>query len=81
MKNNESKIHISVACHKPSRLPENPLLVPVQVNSANAGKRMDMAHDDEGENISLKNPEYCELTAQYWEWKNVEADYYGLCHY
>lgn len=81
MKNNEAKIHIAVACHKPSRLPENPLLVPVQVNSANAGKRMDMAHDDEGENISLKNPEYCELTAQYWEWKNVEADYYGLCHY
>lgn len=40
-----------------------------------------MAHDDEGDNISKKNPEYCELTAQYWKWKNVEADYYGLCHY
>ena len=81
MKNNEAKIHIAVACHKPSRVPENPLLVPVQVNSAKAGKRLNMAHDDDGENISFKNPEYCELTAQYWEWKNVEADYYGLCHY
>lgn len=81
MNNNESRIHIAIACHKPSRLPDNPLLVPVQVNSANAEKRMNMAHDDDGENISFKNPEYCELTAQYWEWKNVEADYYGLCHY
>ncbi len=77
----QSVIHIAVACHKPSRLPHNPCLVPVQVNAARAAKRMDMAHDDDGINISLKNPEYCELTAQYWEWKNVEADYYGLCHY
>ena len=77
----ESKIHIAVACHKPSRIPANPLLVPVQVGSALAKQRMDMQHDDEGQNISEKNPSYCELTAQYWEWKNVKADYYGLCHY
>lgn len=75
------KIHIAVACHKPSYLLNNAFLVPVQVNSSRAKNRMAMAHDDEGDNISLKNPEYCELTAQYWEWKNVEADYYGLCHY
>ncbi len=24
---------------------------------------------------------YCELTAQYWAWKNEDADYYGFCHY
>lgn len=81
MNSNTLKIHIAVACHKPSRLPNNELLVPVQVNSSCAKNRMEMAHDDEGDNISRKNPEYCELTAQYWEWKNVEADYYGLCHY
>lgn len=40
-----------------------------------------MLHDDIGENISLKNPMYCELTAQYWAWKNEDADYYGFCHY
>lgn len=81
MNNHASKIHIAVACHKPSCLPNNALLVPVQVNSLHARNRMNMAHDDEGDNISEKNPEYCELTAQYWEWKNVDADYYGLCHY
>ena len=38
-------------------------------------------HDNEGENISALNPMYCELTAQYWAWKNADADYYGFCHY
>lgn len=75
------KIHIAVACHKKSNLPVNPILVPVQVGAAGAKQRMNMAQDDEGINISLKNSSYCELTAQYWEWKNIEADYYGLCHY
>lgn len=55
--------------------------MPVQVGSALAANLMDMKHDDTGNNISVKNPSYCELTAQYWAWKNVKADYYGLCHY
>ncbi len=37
--------------------------------------------DCTGDNISEKNPRYCELTTQYWAWKNVEADYYGFVHY
>lgn len=37
--------------------------------------------DNTGDNISSKRVSFCELTVQYWAWKNVEADYYGLCHY
>lgn len=37
--------------------------------------------DNVGENISSKNKSYCELTTQYWAWKNIQADYYGFCHY
>ena len=76
-----STIKIAVACHKPSILPKNKLFMPVQVGSELANKKLDMEHDNTGDNISAKNPEYCELTAQYWLWKNVKADYYGLCHY
>lgn len=38
--------------------------------------------DSEGNNISTANPYYCELTAQYWGWKNDKVDCYtGICHY
>src|SRR5699024_4773412 len=34
-----------------------------------------------GDNISLDNPRFCELTAVYWAWKNLDAGYIGLVHY
>src|SRR5574344_1660638 len=37
--------------------------------------------DNAQDNISKKNPYYCELTAIYWAWKNMDVDYIGLCHY
>ena len=75
-------IKLYVVCHKDSYVPENPYLYPVQVGTALAKKRLDgMLHDDEGDNISDKNKSYCELTAQYWAWKNEDADYYGFFHY
>lgn len=37
--------------------------------------------DNTGDNISEKRLSFCELTVQYWAWKNIKADYYGLCHY
>lgn len=39
--------------------------------------------DNTGDNISEKNPYYCELTALYWVWKNQaeQFDNIGLCHY
>lgn len=71
---------ILVAAHKPYWMPEDPAYLPVQVGSA--GKPgIGFARDDEGENISTKNPWYCELTAVYWAWKNLSAEYIGLAHY
>lgn len=76
------KIEIYVACHKPSELPQNDLFVPIHVGAKNAKITMPgMRRDDEGDNISEKNPQYCEMTAQYWAWKHSDADYIGLCHY
>lgn len=76
-------IKLFVSCHQPEQqVPPLPILVPIQVGTALAETRFPgFVYDDTGENISAKNKVYCELTAQYWAWKNVEADYYGFFHY
>lgn len=78
----DEKIKIFVSCHKKSYLPSCDLFYPIQVGTVLAKERFErMLHDDEGDNISDKNRTYCELTAQYWAWKNEDADYYGFFHY
>lgn len=75
-------IRILVACHKPSPVPESNIYLPVHVGKALSSYELGFQGDDEGENISAKNPNYCELTALYWAWKNLKgADIVGLCHY
>lgn len=56
-----------------------PWIQPVGVNGYQAeGFRSDGEGDD---NISSLNSFYCELTAQYWVWKNATADVVGFYHY
>ncbi len=75
-------ICIYVSAHKPVDLFESRILQPVQVGCALRSDRFDWAaHDDEGENISDQNAMYCELTTQYWAWKNTASEYVGFCHY
>lgn len=77
-----SNISILVSCHKPVEVVPSEIIKPIQVGCALNEKRFKgMLRDNEGENISAKNPNYCELTAQYWAWKNLDADYYGFFHY
>lgn len=77
-----SPIRIFVTTHKEVDYFDSQILQPVQVGAGGSASRFpDTFHDDEGENISGLNPLYCELTTQYWAWKNIAADYYGFCHY
>lgn len=77
-----SGIKILVAAHREAYIPDNRFLFPIQVGAALSENRLPhMLHDDEGIHISDKNKSYCELTAQYWAWKNLEADCYGFFHY
>lgn len=48
---------------------------------SSGGATLPYLHDNVSDNISEKNPTYCELTALYWGWKNIKAEYKGLCHY
>ena len=69
-------------CHKNTPIIRSNIFIPIQVGRANANVILeDMIGDDTGDNISTKNPNYCELTAQYWAWKNLNAEYIGLNHY
>lgn len=77
-----ANIKLFICCHQPTEVPKHPLLVPIQVGTALTSERFPgFLYDDTGDNISRKNRSYCELTAQYWAWKNMDADYYGFFHY
>ena len=56
-------------------------IVPVQAGADCTDASMDIITDNTGQNISWKNPNYCELTVTYWAWKNQSNLYKGICHY
>lgn len=77
----KQKGHIYVVTHKQVDICENNGFVPIAVGGADLHYQNGLS-DNSGENISNKNPNYCELTALYWIWKNrLDEEYSGLCHY
>lgn len=93
-------VKILVAYHKPSYLLKSDVFVPIHLGRAVSNMKhkdgalsskdikwlkKNLIGDDTGENISLKNRNYCEATAIYWAWKNYDKlgnpDYIGLMHY
>lgn len=76
------KIFVSHRIDQDSVVIDNPLYIPVRCGAVyDKRKNIDILGDDTGDTISEKREKYGELTVQYWVWKNVKADYYGLCHY
>lgn len=73
-------IKIIVATHKKYQMPEDELYLPLHVGCEDK-ENIGYVGDNTGDNISLKNSSFCELTGLYWAWKNLSADYIGLSHY
>lgn len=73
-------IKLLVATHKKYDMPNEEMYVPLHVGREG---KVDLGYqgDHTGDNISSKNPNYCELTGLYWAWKNLDCTYIGLCHY
>ncbi|WP_334093883.1 DUF4422 domain-containing protein, partial [Helicobacter typhlonius] len=80
-------IKILVCYHKVSPIIGNDVLQPILLGAANASEYtigglktlcdkagVPLLYDNSGEHISSLNPYFCELTAMYWAWKNLEAD-------
>ncbi len=77
------KIFISRRIDINSVTVDNPLFVPVCCGAVydEQSENSPYIGDDTGDNISEKRMIFSEFTVQYWAWKNLKADYYGLCHY
>lgn len=77
-----SNIKIFICAHKEVPLPQHPYFLPIQAGATLHEHIAGYQPDDEGENISAKNPHFCELTCHYWAWKNLKnVDIVGLNHY
>ena len=66
-------IKILVATHKKYKMPrDTSIYLPIHVG-CEGKKKLGFQGDNSGENISVLNPYYCELTGLYWAWKNWYA--------
>ncbi len=74
-------VKLIIASHKKYTIPEDGMYLPVQVGAEGKNLIDGYSPDNTGENISSKNPYFCELTGLYWAWKNLKNDYIGLVHY
>ena len=74
------KVNVIIATHKKYEMPKYKSYLPVHVGKEGKDD-IGFKGDNTGNNISKKNPYFCELTGMYWAWKNLKADYVGLAHY
>lgn len=81
MYQHQQKNNIYIVTHKAFNSPKIEGYVPIEVGTELHDKKLGFIRDNQGDNISLKNPNYCELTALYWIWKNDDSEMVGLCHY
>lgn len=80
----EAKLQLLVCAHKldENTRNEGPYTA-IQVGKAlHPDLDFGYLNDNDGDNISDRNPNWCELTSLYWGWKNISnVGYLGLCHY
>lgn len=73
---------ILICTHKEFNYIPNSSFLPIHVGKEISAVDLPYQVDNTGTNISSKNKNYCELTALYWAWKNLdEVTTIGLCHY
>lgn len=73
------KVTNYIITHKAFTPPKLPDYTPLQVGN---GPDLGWLRDNTGDEISAKNPNWCELTGLYWIWKNDhESDVVSISHY
>lgn len=78
------KDKIIVVTHKDYHFPKENMYMPICVGTGISELKNTYQADNTGVNISSKNISYCELSAIFWAWKNLDiskCDYIGVNHY
>ena len=77
-----SQIIVAVATHKPYKMPDEPIYLPLHVGAElHPDALPDMQGGNTRDNSSALNASYSELIGLYWLWKNCDAQYKSLVHY
>lgn len=74
-------LKIFTVSHKVYTFPPHNAYTPLQVGTSPESIAEKSLRDSTGDNIAHLNPSFCELTAAYWIWKNVQEEVVGLAHY
>jgi len=78
------RVRVYVVSHRDAWFPSGDVYVPIQVGKGESIIGADgkpILRDDTEDNISRKNPNYCELTALYWILRNTDEEFVGIAHY
>ena len=82
MKNTDLSVKVYMVTHGPKCFEIPDYCVPIEVGAAlRENFRYELRDDLTADNVSVKNPEWCEVTAIYWMWKHDHSDIIGLYHY
>lgn len=77
----QAKSHMDKPLCSQSTLSDSLYIYPIQAGAELTDQTLTDLKDNQGDNISFKNRNYCELTAAYYAWKHSQAAYKGICHY
>ncbi len=75
------KVYVSHRLDVESYIVSSDIITPCMCGAKYSDKPLKMQGDNHGDNISDKRLSLGEFTVEYYMWKNIKADYYGLCHY
>lgn len=76
------RVEIFAVGHRLDQMPQIPGIRRILAGAGDGANDSGVLRDDSGDSISDRNPDFSEMTAIYWVWKNVaDLDGVGFCHY
>lgn len=75
-------LEIFAVGHRIDRMPAIPGVRRILAGAQTGRPDAEILSDDRGDSLAHRNPDFSEMTAIYWVWKNLtDLDAVGFCHY